>query len=262
MENGDVLEQIRQADMVLVGLGEEFDDIKRLRDNVPYQSGKRTLLEDGYEWLLPAWNEYCSGELENLVTPALENLRGILDGKNYFVVSLSTNSAIEQVVGKGERIVKPCGGMLEKQCARGCEGELLSLTEKDRETLNAYFCRLYEGIFSQESIPALGRCSKCGGSMVLNNIFVENYNESGYLDRWQRYTKWLQGTLNRRLFLLELGVGMQFPTVIRWPFEKIVAYNEKAFLCRIHEKLYHLPKEISSKGCGISKNAIDWLYQL
>lgn len=262
MENSDVLEQIRQADMVLVGLGEEFDDVKRLRDDAAYQSGRQMLLETGYEWLIPAWSEYYSGKLENVITPALENLLEILDGKNYFVVSVSTNSAIEWLAGKGERLVMPCGGVLEKQCVRGCEGELLPLTEKEKEKLKAYFGELYGGKFLRESIPEIGRCSKCGGSMVLNNILAESYNESGYLGRWQRYTKWLQGTLNRRLFLLELGVGMQFPTVVRWPFEKVVTYNEKAFLCRIHEKLYHLPKEIGSKGCGISKNAVDWLMQL
>ena len=262
MENGVILEQIRQADMVLVGLGEEFDDVKRLCDDTVYQSGRRMLLEAGYEWLIPAWSEYCSGKLEDVITPALENLLRMLDGKNCFVVSVSTNSAIERVVDKEECLVKPCGSVLKKQCARGCEGELLPLTEKDGEKLKAFFSELYEDNFSRESVPELGRCSKCGSPMVLNNILAENYSESGYLGRWQRYTKWLQGTLNRRLFLLELGVGLQFPTVARWPFEKIVTYNEKAFLCRIHEKLYHLPKEISSKGCGISKNAIDWLRQL
>ena len=262
MEKGDVLEQIRQADMVLVGLGEEFDDVKRLRDDTAYQSGRQMLLETGYDWLIPAWSEYCSGKLENVIVPALENLLKILDGKNYFLVSLSTNSSIELVTGGTERLVKPCGGVLEKQCARGCEGELLPLEEKDREILKAFFNELYEGHYLCDSIPELGKCTKCGGSMVLNNIFAENYNESAYLGRWQRYTRWLQGTLNHQLFLLELGVGMQFPTVVRWPFEKIAAYNEKAILCRIHEKLYHLPKEISLKGYGISKNAIDWLGQL
>lgn len=262
MGNGDILEQIRLADMVLVGLGEEFDDVKRLRDNTTYQNGRQMLLEAGYEWLIPAWSEYCSRKMENIIVPALENLLKLLDGKNYFVVSLSTNSSIELAVNRGERLVKPFGGVSEKQCVRGCEEELLPLTEEDRAKLKECFYDLYEDGYLRESIPVLGRCSKCGGSMILNNIFAQSYNEKGYIDRWQRYTKWLQGTLNRRLLLLELGVGLQFPTVVRWPFEKIVTYNEKAFLCRIHEKLYHLPKEISSKGCGISKNAIDWLSQL
>ena len=262
MDNGEVLEQIRLADMVLVGLGEEFDDIKRLRESAVYQSGRLSLSECGCRWLMPAWSEYCSGKHKDLVTPALEKLMELLDGKNHFLVSVSTNSVLNRVSGKGERLVMPCGGVSEKQCAGGCKEELLPLTEADKENVREAFEKLYGGDSLQDAIPKLGRCSQCGSPMVLNNILAENYNESGYLGMWQLYTKWLQRTLNHRLFLLELGVGLQFPTVIRWPFEKIAAYNEKAFLCRVHERLYQLPEEIAANGCGISQNAIDWLEQL
>ena len=98
--------------------------------------------------------------------------------------------------------------------------------------------------------------------MVLNNVYAQHYDEQGYLEQWSIYTKWLQGTLNRRLVILELGVGMQFPSVIRWPFEKIAFFNQKAFFLRVHESLYQLDEKLSGKGCGISQNAIDWLSQL
>ena len=47
-------------------------------------------------------------------------------------------------------------------------------------------------------------------------------------DSWETYTKWLQGTLNRNLVILELGVGMELPQLIRFPFEKV------AYLSLIH----------------------------
>ncbi len=68
--------------------------------------------------------------------------------------------------------------------------------------------------------------------------------------------------MNRRIVILELGVGMRFPTVIRWPFEKVAFFNQKAWFYRINEKLYQLTKELDEKGCGIAQNAIDWLEQL
>lgn len=263
MGTDEILERIQQADMVLVGLGEEFDDMKRLRDDEVYQKGRELLLKTGHEWMLPAWNEYCSGKLgEDPVPPALKKLAEILGDKNFYVVSVATNSAVERALDRKERLVMPCGGTQVKQCEKGCEGELSPLTEEDKDVLKTVLEELYNGQALQNRTPELGRCSHCGCSMILNNVFTECYNENGYLSQWQLYTKWLQGTLNRRLFLLELGVGMQFPSVIRWPFEKVVTYNEKAFLCRVHEKLYQLPQELAGKGCGISKNAIDWLVKL
>ena len=65
-----------------------------------------------------------------------------------------------------------------------------------------------------------------------------------------------------QLLILELGVSLQFPTVIRWPFEKVAFYNQKAFLYRVNEKLYQMTKELSDRGTGIEKNAIDWINEL
>ena len=44
--------------------------------------------------------------------------------------------------------------------------------------------------------------------------------EEGYQKQWEKYTKWLQGTLNKKLCILELGVELNLPSIIRWPFEK------------------------------------------
>ena len=81
----------------------------------------------------------------------------------------------------------------------------------------------------------------------------------GYLDQWNVYTKWLQGTMNRGLCVLELGVGMNYPGVIRFPFEKMVYYNQKAFLYRVHSRLYQLGAKIADRGRGIAENPVDFL---
>ena len=83
--------------------------------------------------------------------------------------------------------------------------------------------------------------------------------EEGYSQQWQHYMEWLQRTLNRRLCVLELGVGMAYPTVIRWPFEKIVFLNQKSNLFRVHSKLYYLTEEIQGRGYSLEEKPIDFL---
>ena len=274
MENQKILEAIAQSDMVLVGLGEEFDNGKKLKQSGEYRKGCEYLKEEKLHWLIPAWNEFCAEKAgDRRVEESLDKLAGILSDKNYFVISVSTCSEALRRFGENgdgrdgaaalsKRLVTPCGSALKKQCPKGCGEVLPEVTGEDRKRLNAFFEEIYSEGRTRAVDNLLGVCPECASPLILNNVYAEKYNEKGYLEQWQRYTKWLQGTLNRRVFILELGVGMHFPTVIRWPFEKIAFYNQKAYLCRINEKLYQLTEELAEKGCGISQNAIDWLEKL
>ena len=264
MERQELIERIHQADMVLVGLGEDFDDRERLRQDETWRHGRDLQKKADVHWMLPAWNEYCSARLgEDAVTPALERLFERLEGKNCFLVSVSTNMAVRRLAEDRLPLVMPCGGTWMKQCSEGCEGELYPVDPEDRAVLSVFLGKLYQGQADiVGDVPSLGRCCRCDSGMVLNNVYGSHYNEKGYLEEWSKYTRWLQGTLNRSLFVLELGVRMDFPSVIRWPFEKIVRYNQKAFLCRVSGDLYQLPEDLSTKGVGISKNTIDWLREL
>ena len=82
------------------------------------------------------------------------------------------------------------------------------------------------------------------------------------MPRWADYMAWQTRTLNRNLLMLELGVGFDSPTVIRWPFEKIVYVNQKSYLLRVHETLSQLPGEIGERAGRVSENSVDWILKL
>lgn len=277
MTFSEVIEKIQAADMVLVGLGEAFDDISFLKKDEVYRNGRNVLEESGQLWLLPAYDEWHRGrfpERKALLEDALRTLAVALDGKNYFVVSTSVNDMLEDISWREGRLVRPCGGGRKKQCADNCGGDVLDLMQDDRKTIAEYFERLEKRMSdisadlenNHESNPGiealqldLQECPQCGRPYILNNIFAEKYDEAGYLSQWQLYTKWLQGTLNKKLVILELGVGMKFPSVIRWPFEKVAFFNQKAEFYRVDANLYQMSEELKEKGVSIAKNAIDWL---
>ena len=270
MNKADLIEKLNQSDMVLVGLGEEFDDRERFGHEPAYRDVCECLKEEGLLWMLPLWNDIFSRRMgTDRLEEGLQRLLLLLENKNYFVVSVSTAGRIACGGWRAGRLVMPCGTGLKKQCAQGCRDVLEEVTEAEHNRLSEILEEAERG-FSLQGIcrpggkgeALLGVCPKCGAPFILNNIYAENYNEDGYLDQWRLYTKWLQGTLNRRLFVLELGVGMDFPSVVRWPFEKAVFFNQKAFLCRVNGRQHQLTEELAGKGCGISQNAIEWLGQL
>lgn len=259
MEFENVLQLIQEADMILIGLGEEFDEKKILKQDNTYSLCKEKLEDSDKEWLLPALN-MISLEDKGDIKEVLGSFAELIAEKNYFVVSVSTNEYIRQTPWREGRLVMPCGGSKMKQCPQGCAAGLIETTENDWKDIKTYLSAL-QSLEDGEELPGfeLGVCPECGESLVLNNIYTENYDENGYLDQWKVYTKWLQGTLNRKLLVLELGVGMQCPSVIRWPFEKVAFFNQKASFCRVNETLYQLSEELKEKGMSISQNAIDWL---
>ncbi|MCI9437205.1 MAG: hypothetical protein HFH85_08525 [Lachnospiraceae bacterium] len=256
MEREVILDKLKCADMVLVGLGEVFDGTKYLQRSRQYCEGSALLKETGFDWMIPGWKEYCLERLGvNSIESALENLEELLAGKNYFAVSVSTNSRIERNL----RVVMPCGSIKRKQCGAGCDEMLSEVTCGEGEWLGRQFDALWEG-HKPEAWPDI--CGSCGAAYTFNTVYSAHYNEKGYLEQWKLYMKWLQGTLHHSLLILELGVGMDFPTVIRWPFEKTVFLNKKAYLCRVHEHLYQMTEELAGKGCGISEDAVDWIARL
>ena len=78
-------------------------------------------------------------------------------------------------------------------------------------------------------------------------------------EAWKHYTLWLSCTLNRNTVLLELGENYKDPSLIRWPFEKIVYVNQKSYLLRVHKTLSQLPGEVGERAGRVAMDSVDWV---
>lgn len=269
-----IKDMIQSADFILIGVGEEFDGERYLKQMPQYQEARMQLETTGQDWLIPSLNRYFTDKMDEdtcKIKHALSNLAALVNDKNYFIVSITTHDYVWNAGFKEDRVVAPCGGSLKMQCKNGgsCTDAPMLLREEEQVAIIEYIekllirdaqmpCESNQDVDAHE-IFDLGVCPTCGSNRILNNIYTEKYDERGYIDQWQKYTKWLQGTLNKKLCILELGVGMQCPSVIRFPFEKIGYFNQKADFIRVNKNLYQMTEELKEKGISISENAVDWL---
>ncbi len=238
--------------MVLIGIGEAFQyNWEILLNNERYQEIEKEIEgKEEYRWIVPflqkmSLEQYPDETLER----AYETLREVIEGKNYFILSIAMDDLVYRHGLREDRIVTPCGGFRKMQCDHNCSGVISAFDEQSYQIVRSY----YNKEISLQELPPEPTCGQCGQKRRFNQLGVSKYAEEGYLPQWQIYTKWLQGTVNKNTCVVELGAGMQFPGIIRWPFEKIVSYNQKSFLYRIHPALYQLGESVGERGTGIKQ---------
>lgn len=269
---------IENSDMILVGCGEElsfkelclnnkckekniFKSIKKY--GISNEEDLRNICadEENFNWIM---NSLVRIHINNI--PISENFYNniyeLIADKKYFIISTNTDNLIYQSKLDNERIVTPYGRDSLFQCAEACCNEVWSNNEyieqfsnnleiivKALKENNAEKIREYKPV-----------CKKCGKPAEFNiKKFVKNYVEEGYISQWNSYMKWIQKTLNKKVVIIELGENFVMPTIMRWPFEKIVYFNNKARMIRVNKTFPQISEEISDKALSLNMNSIEFL---
>lgn len=232
MELREILEE---AEIFLVAIGEEFQAVF---DELKIDNSMGSAIFEEF-----AKKDFLDNREKGRVDFAYERLRLFLENKNYFLITMCYDDRIYDAGLEADRIVAPCGSLHALQCEAVCTDEIYAADDFLRD-------------ISEGKQPL---CPHCGKGLVMNHIGASRYSEEGYLKQWEKYTKWLQGTLNKKLCILELGVGLKYPSVVRWPAEKITYLNQKARLIRVHPSLYQLPEEIKNRGISLAEDPITFL---
>ena len=240
--------KISDADLVLVGIGELLAVPTRMMEKeAKYKKFIDNDLETEY---FPYLQQVFIQENAKKYLDFYNRLFQLIEGKNYYVLTTNADDVIYKSNIDSERIVAPCGSIRQFVCDI-CKGEIESV---DEESILHNQKIIEDNDVTKLKVKV---CPTCKKIMQPNIVSYNYYDETGYLDKWGRYTKWLQGTVNRKLCILELGVGLAYPTVIRWPNEKIVTYNNKSYMFRIHDKLYQLSEGIGDRAKSIAENPMN-----
>lgn len=263
----EIQQRIHDADLILVGIGKE---LKTDKEEIYLEENKEQIIKQNQgneKERLKKFYKRCFSVYEkisgNKTNQALINLANMLQGKNYFVISTNVDECLH--LSGFRYIVTPCGRENLFQCSQNCS----NITWENRAYLEKFFLKTEKGKFVSEIkkemedffIKELPKCPKCGEVADFNMIYLNKqdlYCEH-YLSEWERYKKWLSGTLNKKLLLLEFGTDFTYPQLIRWPFERTALLNQKAFLIRVHKNLSNIPKELEGRAKAIAVDSNELL---
>lgn len=258
-------DELKSADAVLIGAGAGLSAAAGLsysgeRFNKYFSDfhekyGIRDMYEGGfYPFKTPAefWAWWSRSILVNRYepepTPLYNTLLELVKDKDYFVLTTNVDHQFQRHGFDKERLCYMQGDYGLWQCSEPC----CQKTYDNEKIVRRMIAEQKDMRIPDELIP---RCPVCGKPMTTNlrcdGRFVQ---DEGWHKAQKRYNNYLRSHKNARMLLLELGVGMNTPGIIKLPFWQM-AYNEKnAFYASVSLDAAYCPREIADKSVCLTSD--------
>lgn len=170
------------------------------------------------------------------------DLYRLVQDQPYFVLTTNVDHQFWLAGFDNRRIFATQGDYGLFQCARACHKTLYDNEAQVREMIaRQNDCRI-----PTELVP---KCPVCGGEMEVNLRCDGNFVEDGAWERASvRYREFLRENMGRRVVFLELGVGMNTPGIIKFPFWQMAARWPQAFYICVNLDQAWAPEEIRDRS--------------
>lgn len=176
------------------------------------------------------------------------NLKHLLKGKNYHIITSNADNAFEIANYPEERVFNVQGKYNLLQCSKGCHN-----TRYDNEVLLKEMLRTENNMkVSDDLIPY---CPICQEPMELNRRNHTDWMvEDDQFDKEKlRYDSFLEKYSKEKLLILELGCGYMAPQVIKHPFQDLAGKLDTLYIT-VNLKDYRIPKEIKGNTIWIQED--------
>lgn len=168
--------------------------------------------------------------------------------KEYFVITTNVDHCFQKTGFDKERLFYTQGDYGLWQCSLPCHQKTYDNETAVREML----ARQHAMRIPSELVP---RCPVCGAPMAMNlridNTFVE---DAGWHQASNRYQDFVHRYRDKQLLLLELGVGNNTPSIIKYPFWRLAVQQPNITYATISLKNAVCPPQIDEQSICIQAN--------
>ena len=264
-QSSKAAENIRNADCVIIGAGAGASTAagiqyggKRFTDNFAefikkygghymtdmYAAGFYPYPSEEAKW--GYWSKHAlMNRFDPPALPLYTELYDIVKNKEYFVLTTNVDHQFYKAGFDEKRIFATQGDYGKIQCQKACHPKTYDAKDLFRKMDKAR----RDCLIPSELVP---KCPVCGGNMAMNlrcdNYFVE---DEAWHEAADRYAGFLEQHKDKKVVLLELGVGFNTPIIIRFPFEKMVRENSSYSLIRLNMDEAVVPESFGKRAIGI-----------
>lgn len=266
-------EEIENSEYILIGAGAGLStsagflyDGKRFEDNFKdyikkygftdmYSAGFYNFptLEEywAYFSLYVYINRYDIEENETYL-----NLYNIVKNKNYFVITTNVDGRFADSKFDKDKIFAVQGDFSLFQCSKPCRQKTFYNEKYIREMIKYK----KEMKIPTELIP---KCPYCGRNMSMNlradSTFVQDKN---WDKQKLKYEKFLKNSDNSKILFLELGVGFNTPSIIKYNFWRMTLNNKKSVYASINLGECYSASDIEERSICIDADISEVLKKL
>lgn len=177
-----------------------------------------------------------------------QELYELVCSKDYFVLSTNVDGQFYNSGFDAERVFEIQGDYCFLQCENACHDKLYYNKELVEKWIqNTKDCKILSDLVM--------KCPVCGGNMDMNLRKDANFvQDKNWYVQAKKYEEFINNAKDKKMVLLEIGVGFNTPGIIRFPFERMVEENEDTYLVRINKEYPSAILDINDKLVSFNEN--------
>ena len=188
--------------------------------------------------------------------PVYQNLYSLIKNKNYFVITTNVDHFFQRTGFDKQKLFYTQGDYGLLQCKKPCHNK----TYDNEKQIEEMFKEQKDMKIPKELIP---KCPVCKGEMFPNlrggDYFVE---DEGWHKAAERYEDFLRKNKNGKILFIDLGSGMNTPSIFKFPFMRMTYNNKNAVYVAINKGEAFCIEEIESQSICINRDIGEVLKEL
>lgn len=172
----------------------------------------------------------------------------LVKDKDYFVLTTNVDHQFQKAGFDRHRLFYTQGDYGLFQCSEPCH----NATYDNEKAIRDMVAQQTDMRIPTELIP---HCPVCGKPMTMNlradDTFVQ---DKGWYEAGEKYSDFIRRHKGLPVLFLELGVGMNTPSIIKYPFWQMTSTNPKATYACINYGEAVYPREIEQQSICIDSD--------
>ena len=180
----------------------------------------------------------------------------LIKDKDYFVLTTNVDHQFQLAGFDKKRLFYTQGDYGLWQCGKACHNK----TYDNEAAVREMVAKQTDMQIPTELIP---KCPVCGMPMTMNLRCDESFiQDDGWYAASERYHDFIRRHEGLTVLFLELGVGLNTPAIIKYPFWQMTAKNSKAVYACINQGEACCPQEIANRAICMNEDIEAVLYAL